>query len=175
MDTLLVAETERLRIRRFHESDLEALFEIMKKPEVMYAWEHGFTKEETCKWLYRWLKSYREDGYGYFAVALKDSGKLIGQAGLMNSEINSKSVVEIGYIFDVSVWGNGYAIEAVSACASLAFNSFNIEKLYATIRPENTASVNVALKLGMWKTGAYGKTYQNREMLHDIYELDREE
>ena len=77
LDSLLVTETERLKIRRFYHKDLGTLTAIMKKPEVMYAWEAGFSKSETRKWLNRQLTRYNKDGYGYFAVTLKDSGRLM--------------------------------------------------------------------------------------------------
>jgi len=174
LDSLLVAETERLKIRQFSHKDFSSLFAIMKKPEVMYAWEAGFNKGETRKWLNRQLMRYDKDGYGYFAVTRKDSGRLIGQAGLMKSEVNGENVVEIGYIFDNTAWGHGYATEAARACVDLAFGEIGLEKLYATIRPENTSSVKVAEKLGMRKTGQYVKTYQGKEMPHDIYVLENE-
>jgi len=174
-NTLIIAETKRLKIRRFNRLDFDALFSIMKKPEVMYAWEHGFSRSETRKWMNRQHTCYHKDGYGYFAVISKDSGKLIGQAGLINSELHDEPIVEIGYIFDDSVWGHGYALEAVRACVGLAFNQFDIDKLYATIRPKNEASVKVAIKLGMQRTGQYIKTYQDKEMPHDIYVLEKNE
>lgn len=71
------------------------------------------------------------------------------------------------------MWGQGYAIEASRACVDLAFQRFDIDKLYATIRPENVVSVNVAVKLRMRKVGDYVKTYRDKEMPHDIYTLDR--
>lgn len=169
METLVIAETERLIIRRFYKTDLDALWAIMKKPEVMYAWESGFHKGETRKWLNRQYTRYRKDGYGYFAVVLKSSGKLIGQAGLMKSDVNGETVTEIGYIFDDAVWGHGYAIETARACVDLAFGRFGLDKLYATIRPENTASVRLAEKLGMRRIGQHTKTYKGKEMPHDIY------
>jgi len=173
LDSLLVAETERLIIRQFYSQDLGALLAIMKKPEVMYAWEAGFTKGETRKWLNRQLTRYHKDGYGYFAVIMKGSGKLIGQAGFIKSEINGESVVEIGYIFDNSVWGQGYAFEAARVCVELAFAQYGLDKLFAEIRPENTASVRLAKRLGMEKTGEYIKTHQGKEMPHDIYVLHK--
>lgn len=42
--SLFVMETERLLIRKITRKDIDALLAIMEKPEVMYAWEHGFTK-----------------------------------------------------------------------------------------------------------------------------------
>lgn len=172
IETLLVVETERLRIRRFYKADLIPLWEMMKKPEVMYAWESGFKKSEVRKWLNRQYTRYQKDGYGYFAVILKETGRLIGQAGLMKSDINGEPVVEIGYIFDDTVWGNGYALEAARACVDLAFHRVGLNRLYATIRPENEASVKLAEKLGMRKTGELVKTYQGKEMPHAIYVLD---
>jgi len=173
MDTLLVAETERLRIRRFHKTDLVSLWAIMKKPEVMYAWESGFSKSETRRWLNRQRTRYHKDGYGYFAVILKEAGTLIGQAGLMKMDLNGEVVLEIGYIFDNTVWGQGYAVEAARACVELAFGRYGFDKLYATIRPENVASVRLAEKLGMRKTGEIVKTYQGKEMPHDVFVLDK--
>ena len=80
-------ETERLLIRKITRKDIDALLAIMGKPEVMYAWEHGFTKKDVRKWINRQLTRYRKDGFGYFAVILKENGTLIGQAGLMKSTI----------------------------------------------------------------------------------------
>jgi RimJ/RimL family protein N-acetyltransferase len=173
LDTLLVTETERLKIRHFIRSDLDNLWAIMKKSEVMYAWEHGFKKSETRKWLNQQLKRYNTDGYGYFAVTLKDSGKLIGQTGIIKSEINGEQVVELGYIFDNAYWGKGFGIEAARACVKLAFNEYGLEKLFCTVRLENTSSIRVAEKLGMMETGEYIKVFEGKEMPHIIYVLDK--
>ena len=74
--SLVVMETERLLIRRITRKDMDALLAIMEKPEVMYAWEHGFTKKDVRKWINRQLTRYCKDGFGYFAVILKESGNL---------------------------------------------------------------------------------------------------
>ena len=74
----IILETSRLTIRHFRESDIDALYEIMKKPEVMYAWEHGFTEDEVQDWISNQQARYQKDEYGYFAVISKKSGKLIG-------------------------------------------------------------------------------------------------
>ena len=166
-----ILKTKHLNIGYFSPDDLSSLYDIMKKPEVMYAWEHGFTKAETKKWLDNQILRYKNDGYGYFAVTLKN--KLIGQVGLGKSEINGETVTELGYIFDNSVWGQGYAAEAAKACVDLAFNKYDIDKLYCTIRPENTSSVHLALKLGMVKLGEYLKIYDGKEMPHLIFAIEK--
>jgi RimJ/RimL family protein N-acetyltransferase len=144
---------------------------MMKKEEVMYAWEHGFTKKETRQWLNKQLTRYRNNGCGYFAITLKETGTLIGQVGLFKTEINGNKVVELGYIFDNLYWKQGYCIESVKACLRFASDTLKLKKLYCSIRPKNTDSIRIAEKIGMKKTGEYTKIYRDKEMLHFVYVL----
>jgi RimJ/RimL family protein N-acetyltransferase len=170
-ETLVVFETGRLTVRKFIPDDLPALFGIMGKEEVMYAWEQGFSKNEMRKWLNRQLTRYKKDGYGYYAVLLKGKDTLIGQAGLLKSEIDGKEVIELGYIFDNLYWKQGYCTEAIKACIRFASDKLKIKELYATIRPENKDSIRIAEKMGMVKVGEQIKIYREKEMLHWVYRL----
>lgn len=170
-ETLTVAETERLIIRKFTRDDIEALYCFMKKSEVMYAWEHGFSKNETRRWINQQISRYEKDGYGYYALMLKVTKTVIGQIGLLKSNVNNKEVTELGYILDNKYWHNGYATEGAKACIDLAFDTFGLSELYCTIRPENKPSVKLAEKLGFKKIGEYTKKYNYKEMLHNIYTL----
>ncbi|PXV62703.1 RimJ/RimL family protein N-acetyltransferase [Dysgonomonas alginatilytica] len=170
-ESLLVLETERLQIRKFVPDDLSDLYAIMKKPEVMYAWGHGFTKNETRKWLNRQLTRHRKEGYGYFAVISKETGKLVGQAGLLKNKINEEDVVELGYIFDNLYWKQGYCMETVKTIVQFAFNKLQFDNLYCSIRPNNIPSIRIAEKIGMTKVGEHTILYRDKDMLHHIYIL----
>jgi RimJ/RimL family protein N-acetyltransferase len=172
--SLVVMETERLLIRKITRKDIDALLAIMGKPEVMYAWEHGFTKKDVRKWINRQLTRYRKDGFGYFAVILKENGTLIGQAGLMKSTINGNEAVELGYILDNVYWHNGYGTEAARACLEYAFGELAQKTICCSIRPENGASIRVAERLGMTLCGSHTVIYNEKEMPHLIYELKTE-
>lgn len=50
-----IQETERLAIRKLTHDDFETLIAIMGKPEVMYAWEHGFSEDDVRSWIERQL------------------------------------------------------------------------------------------------------------------------
>jgi RimJ/RimL family protein N-acetyltransferase len=169
IDTLTVMETGRLKIRKFTREDLPSLHAIMEKEEVMYAWEHGFTKTETRKWLNQQLTRYRKDDYGYFAVLLRETGALTGQAGLFKSEMEGKETVELGYIFDNSYRKQGYCTEVVEACIRFAFDELQLTELYCSVHPENAASVRIVEKAGMEKIGEHVKTYRDKEMTHFLY------
>lgn len=174
LKTLYPFETERLIIRPFEDGDLPALYEIMHKPEVMYAWEHGFAFEETQEWLKRQKDRFIKNGMGEQAICLKSTGKLIGAAGLMEIEFDSKTVTEIGYILDNAVWGKGYATEAANAFVRAAFGTLGVDKLYCTVRPENIPSVKVAGRLGFRHVSKYVKDYNGKEMPHLILILERD-
>ena len=167
-----IQETERLAIRKLTHDDFETLIAIMGKPEVMYAWEHGFSEDDVRSWIERQLTRYTKDGIGYFAVELKESGLLIGQAGLMTTTMNENSVVEIGYIFDNTYWHNGYATEAAESLIAYAFDNFGLPAVYCSIRPENKASIRVAKRLGMESWGSHTVVYRGKEMPHIIYKLE---
>ena len=167
--SLVVMETERLLIRRITRKDMDALLAIMGKPEVMYAWEHGFTKKDVRKWINRQLIRCRKDGFGYFAVILKESGALIGQAGLMNSTLNGNETVELGYILDNTYWHNGYGTEAARACLEYAFGELELKTVCCSIRPENVASIRVVERLGMTLCDNHTIIYNEKEMPHQIY------
>lgn len=162
-------ETERLVIRRLTMQDTEALLAIMGKPEVMYAWEHGFTHADVVQWIGRQLARYRDDGYGYFALELKGEGKVIGQAGLMKTAINGREAVELGYILDDSYWHRGYAVEAARECLRYASADLGLAEVYCSIRPQNTASIRVALALGMKQCGSHTVIYRGKEMPHLLF------
>lgn len=167
-----IVETERLMIRKLVHDDFNALLSIMGKPEVMYAWEHGFSEDDVHIWIERQLMRYAKDGIGYFAVELKESGLLIGQSGLMKTTMNENEVVEIGYIFDNTYWHKGYATEVAKTLIAYAFDSLELPAVYCSIRPENKASIRVAKQLGMESCGSHTVVYRGKEMPHIIYKLE---
>lgn len=60
------------------QADLPELEILLGDPEIMYAWEHGFTKIESQAWLNENLRRYSSDGYSYWAVRKKIMAVLLG-------------------------------------------------------------------------------------------------
>lgn len=67
-----IIETERLILREMELSDVSALCEILRDEQTMYAYEGAFSQEEAQAWLVKQLNNYRRDGFGLWAVVLKD-------------------------------------------------------------------------------------------------------
>ena len=77
-----ILRTRRLLLREMTEGDIPDLEEILLDPEVTYAYPHTFTKEDVENWLARQQQRYRQDGFGLWAVVLRSTGEVVGQAGL---------------------------------------------------------------------------------------------
>ncbi len=75
-------ETERLRLRRFTESDLEHLHQMVSDPEVMRHYPKVLDWEGARKWLDAILAAYDRFGYSLFAVERRHDGIFVGHLGV---------------------------------------------------------------------------------------------
>lgn len=144
-----ILETERLRLRNWCTDDIEHLKLFLQDKEVMYAYGHVFSDEDVQDWLNWNTKSYKENGYGLWAIELRDIHKIIGECGLTNQIVEGKSYVEIGYHLVKTHWHKGYGIEAAKACKSYAFEKLNKDEVVSIVRDTNLPSMNLAIRNGM--------------------------
>lgn len=166
-------KTERLYLRELTISDEAELKTFLQDEEVMYAWEAPFTDTEVTAWLTENLRRYKADGFSFYAVIEKCSGKFLGVCGPLIETINGERRMGVAYIFNKACWGNGYAAEAAQASVNYAFGALGAEEVIAEIRPENKKSRRVAERLGMEVCGSFVKTYKGKEMPHFIYVLSK--
>ena len=168
----MVFETERLFTRELTKDDFQNLCRILQDPEVMYAYEHAFSDEEVTDWLERQQRRYAVDGFGLWAVILKETGEMIGQCGLTMQDWNGRMVPEIGYLFERAYWHCGYAIEAARGCKEYAFRSLKLSKVYSIIRDNNFPSQKVAERNGMQVRESLVKHYYDMDMPHLVFGVE---
>jgi [ribosomal protein S5]-alanine N-acetyltransferase len=166
-----VLETDRLFLRRFQPSDLDALAEILGDPDTMRYYPHPKSREETLGWIEWSRRSYAEHGFGLWASILKESGRLIGDCGLTLQAVDDEHFVEVGYHLNKAFWHRGLATEAATACRDHAYQTVGVDRLIALIRPENEPSCRVAERLGMrvWRHTV------RAGMAHLVYSLTAED
>lgn len=170
---MVILETERLTLREMERSDLPDLAEMLQDPEVMYAYEHDFTDQEVQAWLDRQRSRYARDGFGLWAAVLRETGEMVGQAGLTKQPCQGRQVLEIGYLLKKRFWGRGYAREAAAACKRYAFEILGSDKVYSIIKADNLASIRVAESVGMTREASFTARYFSGDMLHDLYSVAR--
>lgn len=166
MNEKVILETKRLLLREMKGDDFGALCRIMQDEQTMYAYEGAFGEQEVQDWLDRQLSRYRENGFGLWAVVLKETGEMIGQCGLTIQPWKNEKVLEIGYLFQRAFWHNGYASEAAIACKKYAFEVLKANEVCSIIRDTNIPSQKVAERNGMTKTDEWTKHYRGVDMPH---------
>lgn len=134
-------ETERLILRRFLASDWSSMHAYLSDPEVVRFEPYApFTEAAS-----RYEAIARAGNHAFWAVCLKEGGRLIGNVYLDTREENAR---ELGYVFLREIWGNGYATEAAKAMLEKAFRE-GAHRVYAMCNPENTASWKLLERLHM--------------------------
>lgn len=166
-----IYESNRLKFRRIDVEDYTELAEMLTDPEVMYAWEHRFTREQIIEWIDRQLEYYREDGVGYFAAISKETREFIGQIGLHYSDFEGNRVLEVCYMLKKRFWNQGYALEGSKAWISYAKEQLGANEVYAFVRSTNLPSVRVAERAGMKVDGSLIKHYNDKDMKHLVLSI----
>jgi [ribosomal protein S5]-alanine N-acetyltransferase len=140
--------TNRLLLRPFELSDVEAAFQWFSDPEVMRFTPSG--PDESLDHTKTRLAKYQEHqlvhGFSKWIVVDRGASRPIGDAGLL--VLQDYDWIDFGYRIAQPYWGNGLATEAGTGWVRAAFDQFHINRLTAFVHPENVASIRVLHKLG---------------------------
>ena len=93
------------------------------------------------------VANYEQNGFGMYAVELKESGVPVGVCGLVKRE--GLEDVDIGYAFLERFWSNGYAYESASAVLDYGRDVLGLERIVAITTPDNRGSIRVLEKIGL--------------------------
>jgi RimJ/RimL family protein N-acetyltransferase len=144
--------TDRLRLRKWAQSDIEALNELFSKPEMWhYPLGRGFTFEETSNFLTRQIVAQNLHDIAPLAAEERFTHQLLGFIGLGVPTFLPEIMpaVEIGWRLDPLVWGRGLATEGAMAVLKHAFEELELDEIVSIYHPENVASGSVMVHLGM--------------------------
>jgi RimJ/RimL family protein N-acetyltransferase len=162
-------ETRRLFIRRFLPDDWQDLFEYLSQEDVVKYEPYDVFTEEASK-----QEADRRAGDdSFWAVCLKDCGKLIGNIYLSKRDFDTW---ELGYVFNKNYQGNGYATEAAKALVDDVFRNQNARRVVAMCNPLNESSWKLLERLGLRREGHlhrnifFKKDKEGKPIWADTYE-----
>ncbi len=158
--------TTRLLIRELAAGDLDDIHRILDL-EIDAA--GGLSLDARRRWLEWSMASYREHAnlyqppYGERAVALRETGELIGAVGYspmfhpLAEMLAGKPAHEARWLPEMGLYyalsaahrGQGYATEAARALVDYAFEHFNLKRIVANTDFDNPASRRVMERIGM--------------------------
>ena len=141
-------DTARLRLRPWHDEDLEPYAAMCADPEVMRYMGDGapLSRDDAWRSMAMFVGHWQLRGYGMWAVEERDSRVFIGRVGLHRPE--GWPGLEVGWMLDHATWGRGYATEAGRASLDHAWRTLDVDHVISLIMPENQASIRVAERLG---------------------------
>nr|WP_228530625.1 MULTISPECIES: GNAT family N-acetyltransferase [Myxococcaceae] len=146
--------TERLVLRRHQLEDFEPASAMWASPDVVrHIGGRPFTKQETWFRLLRYVGHWELQGYGFWAVEERETGRFVGELGFADFQREltpplGAGTPEMGWALVPSAHGRGYATEALSAALAWGDAHFEVARSVCIIDPGNLASVRVAEKLG---------------------------
>lgn len=143
-------ETERLVLRLPVEADHPALFAMWADPEVMA--ELGPVKDdEASHAVLAKHDAYRHEGLGFWTVARKADGAVIGFCGLKRGDAHNPIAgeIEAGWIVAREHWRQGYALETMIAALDWGWANLEIERIVAITAAINRKSQALMERLGM--------------------------
>jgi len=143
--------TERLRARRWSDSDLSALLAIYGDADAMRWVGDGspLSEDEGRRWLIVTRNNYEKRGYGMLALESVETGEVVGFIGIVHP--GGQPEPEVKYAFAREHWGKGLATEAVRGVVEYGSSVHGLRRMIATTAPANVASHRVLLKSGFEK------------------------
>ena len=145
-------ETERLLLRPYEPSDLDAVRDLMSREDVVrYLYQPVLGDAEAHEMLDRKIpcRVIEHDGDRISLIVLeRGTGALVGDA-MLALESEEHRVGEVGYIVHPDHQGRGYATEVAERLLGIGFEVLGLHRIIGRLEARNGASARVLEKLGM--------------------------
>ncbi|NGP88853.1 GNAT family N-acetyltransferase [Fodinibius halophilus] len=145
----IITESDRLKISELNIADANFILQLVNEPAFLeYIGDKEIQSREEAKKFIELgpISSYRENGFGFYRVSLKENDISVGICGLKQRK--SLTVPDLGYAFLKNYRGKGYATEAGLAVLQYAKKDLDIDTLAAITATHNEASIHLLQKLG---------------------------
>ncbi|WP_408095871.1 GNAT family N-acetyltransferase; N-acetyltransferase [Peredibacter sp. HCB2-198] len=149
-------ESKRLYYEHLEEKHFEGFCRQESDPEVMKYIRAASEDREAARKKFNDYLSYMSahPKLGMFAVFEKETQNQIGLGVLFHIEMKPETGrYEVGYRFDQTSWGKGYATELTHRLLQYGFYELGLKEICGTTDPKNLVSQKVLMKAGMKNMG----------------------
>lgn len=156
-------ETERLILRRYKESDIDAIYEMITDERLAkYIKFPKLTKEEELECIKQWIKDADDSKYEKWVIERKSDGVVVGNIDV-NTVVKKHNYCNVGYTIRYDYWGNGYATEALKFVSDYLLNNRGYYLVECSCNALNKQSSRVMEKAGFRKDGYIANRRLNRD------------
>lgn len=145
-----VLETARLRLQVPQITDFDRFAEMFADPATRHI-GGPLTRGDAWRRFLQMPGAWMTQGFGMFSIIERSSGLFVGQAGPWHPD--GWPGTEVGYALHADGRGKGYATEACEAAIDWAFEVLGWDEVIQSIDADNTASQQVAMRLGARNRG----------------------
>lgn len=159
----LPLRTDRLTLRHHRHDDVADLLGYYGDPDVCrYLLNEPWDVAEAEKQMAIRCGRLGSDGLGSgLSVVAELNSRVIGDISLRPVD-DTASVGSIGWVFNPSYGGRGYATEAVRAVVALAFGHYGMHRIKAQLDVRNTSSARLCERLGMTREALLREEWWNK-------------
>jgi RimJ/RimL family protein N-acetyltransferase len=164
--------TKRLVLRQFKKSDLEPLLAYRNDPEVSryQGWGTSFSSAQASQFIAEMsTREMGQVGWTQLAIEQQATGAMIGDIALNTLEFEPQTAM-IGYTLAREAWGQGFAIEAVTAVLKYCFENLNMHRIRANCDARNESSWRLLEKLHFRREAHFIESYLELESWVDEFE-----
>ncbi len=173
-------QTQRLILRDWQQSDLEAFARMNADAEVMKYFPATLSRPESDALVERIKHHHQAYGFGLWSVEERSTAAFIGFIGLNvpTFEAHFTPTVEVGWRLAKAFWGKGYATEGARRAISYGFEVIGLTEIVSFTAQLNLRSIAVMKRLGMTHRQADdfdhpGLPLGHRLQRHVLYRLNR--
>jgi ribosomal-protein-alanine N-acetyltransferase len=167
----LTLRTPRLIIRDYQTSNFAGVHEYSRDPETVKFMTWGpNSPEDTRKFIKLAISQQAINprvNY-HFVVLARGTMTVLGGCGIHIQPPNFHNA-EIGYCFNKSYWGQGFATEAVGVLHQFGFKTLDLHRIIATCDVRNIASARVMEKDFMLREAHFIKHIWQRSEWRNSY------
>ncbi len=144
-----ILETKRLILRETSVDDAEFMLDLLNQPSfTKYIGDRNVrTIAEAEAFIEtRYRQSYRDNGFGLYVVALKETAVPIGICGFVKRD--TLPAPDIGFAFLPQFCGQGFAVESAASSMKYGQETLGFTKVLAITTQDNESSGKLLLKIG---------------------------
>lgn len=146
-------ETERLFLRRYKESDIDAMYDIITDPRLSkYIKYPDKTKDEELECIRKWINEADESKNEKWVIETKNTHEVVGNIDV-NTVVKHHNYCNVGYTIRYDYWGHGYAAEALKAVSDYLLEKRDYYLIECSCNELNKQSYRVMEKAGFKKDG----------------------
>lgn len=168
-DNFPIIETSIFLLREIREDDYKEIFEIYSDDEALKYQNMGSMKnlDDARNYIKFISNGYINKWFIRWGITKKEDDKVIGLLALHHIE-KENSKTSIGYILNRRFWNQKIISEVLEMLVEYTFKELKLNRIEASIHPDNIASIKLCEKFKFKKEGLLKEIIYNSN--EDIFE-----